>query len=180
MKKENLITTVKIQQMLKVSLLLFVLLLISASFSSCESDDEDDVPINEVPIAPSFTNSRPNERFGCIEIENRKVDIEVWDNEIIDGDIISLIVNSESGFEETILKTHELDGPNNSFKMTHSFAGNGYNYLTLFAHNEGDISPNTASISIDGNQFILSSNLETNGYVDIVVTGFGVDCNDSD
>ena len=163
---------------------IFLLMILMLPFSSvllvsCESDDEDDVPINEAPIAPSFTNGRPNENLGCIEIDNRNVDIEVWDHSTIDGDVISLIVNSESGLEETILDTHELDGPGNSFKMSHSFAGNGYNYLTLFAHNEGDISPNTATISIDGNQFILSSNLDTNGYVDIVVTGFGVDCSNS-
>ena len=160
-------------------LIILMLPLGSGLLVSCESDDEDEVPINEVPIASNFTNGRPNENLGCIEIDNRNVDIEVWDHGTIDGDIISLIVNSESDSEETILDTHELDGPGNSFRMSHSFAGNGYNYLTLFAHNEGDISPNTATISIDGNEFILSSNLETNGYVDIVVTGFGVDCSNS-
>ena len=160
-------------------LMILMLPLGSILLVSCESDDEDDVPVNETPIAPSLTNGRPNDNLGCIEIDNRNVDIEVWDHGTIDGDIISLIVNSESDSEETILDTHELDGPGNSFRMSHSFAGNGYNYLTLFAHNEGDISPNTATISIDGNEFILSSNLETNGYVDIVVTGFGVDCSNS-
>ncbi len=159
---------------------LVFLILILVLPSACQKEEKNDpVPVNETPIAPPSTNGRPNKYLGCVEIANRNVDIEVWDHGTIDGDIISLIVNRESGGEETILNRHELDGPSSSYTMQHSFAGNGYNYLTLYAHNEGSISPNTASISIDGNDFTLSSNLNENGYVDIVVTGYGVDCSNS-
>ena len=159
-------------------ILLLMITLSSVLLVSCGDDDE--VPVNEESIVPSFTQDRPNERRGCIEISSREVLIETWDDgNLIDGDIISLIVNEGSGNEETILERHELQGPSNKRSLSHDFTANGFNYITLFAHNVGTSFPNTAAISLNGDQINLSSTLETNGSYDIVVTGFGVDCSDS-
>lgn len=149
-----------------------VFLLSTFTFIGCVEEEEDPpVEVNEFSIAPSTTNGRTNNYLGCIEISSRSVDISTWDHGQIDGDIISLIANGQ-----TILSNHELDGPSNTKNFSHTFDANGFNYLVLYAHNEGDISPNTATISLNGQDFVLESNLSTNGYVDIVVTGFGVEC----
>lgn len=153
-----------------------IILLSIMTFVGCIEEEEADPPVevNEFSIAPSSTNGRSNNYLGCIEISSRSVDISTWDHGQIDGDIISLIANGQ-----TILSNHELDGPSNAKNFSHTFDANGFNYLVLYAHNEGDISPNTATISLNGKEFILESNLSTNGYVDIVVTGFGVECSSS-
>lgn len=152
---------------LKKAVLLPLLFLL---FTGCIKDEED-VVVNETSIAPYSTNGRPNNKLGCIEINTRTVNIQAWDHGTIDGDIISLIAN-----DDVILDTYELDGPTNKVSVDYTFGYNGYNYLVLYAHNEGDISPNTAAISINGQEFTLESNLSTNGYVDIVVTGYDVTC----
>lgn len=151
----------------------YTVLFIFLSLASCTGEEEE-ILVNETSIAPATTSGRPNNYLGCIEISNRNVTIEAWDHGQIDGDIISLMANGN-----TILSNHELDGPSNSVSLSHNFGYNGYNYLVLYAHNEGDISPNTAALSINGQQFILESNLSSNGYVDIVVTGYGVTCSSS-
>jgi hypothetical protein len=129
------------------------------------------VPVVASSIAPSSTQGRPNRYLGCIEISQRSTRIEAWDHSTIDGDIVSLIANGEQ-----IARQVTLDGPQAKFSTSYTFANNGYNYLTLFAHNLGSISPNTAALSINGTEFVLEANLDTNGYVDVVVKGFGVSC----
>jgi hypothetical protein len=93
--------------------LLWAIFLGSLIIACEEEEEEPPVPVNETPIAPSSTNGRPNKYLGCVEIANRNVDIEVWDHGTIDGDIISLIVNRESGGEETILNRHEFSTATN-------------------------------------------------------------------
>lgn len=154
-------------------IILGIILMGFIMMQSCQKEDDLvlNVPINFSSIAPSETLGRPNNYLGCIEINSRNTDISVWDHGTVDGDIISLKANGN-----TILSNFELDGPSNKKRISHNFDYNGYNYLVLYAHNEGSVSPNTASIAINGQEFILESNLSSNGYVDIVVTGYGASC----
>jgi hypothetical protein len=135
------------------------------------SEEEDVIAVNKTSIAPTTTLGRPNQKGGCTEITSREVTIEVWDSGTIDGDVISLIANGT-----TILNEFTLQGPSNKKVIKYSFANNGFNYLLLYAHNEGSIPPNTAALSINGTPVTLSANLTTNQYRDIVVAGFGVEC----
>ena len=139
-------------------------------FVSCE-EEEDSVTVEVNSIIPSTLNGRPNVTLGCIEIDQRDVTIQVWDHGIIDGDIVTIYANGSP-----ILSNELLDGPDNPASVTYTFTNNGYNYLALEAQNEGDIPPNTCTVYVNGVPFILEANLDTNGAVNVVVTGYDVFC----
>lgn len=171
------LTTIKHLKIMKKIYLLFALFI--ALFISCDTEDdtvqEEEIEVNMSSIIPSSTAGRFNNILGCVEISSRITTIEVWDHGQIDGDIVSIIANGN-----TIINERTLDGPDNPISVDYNFGFNGFNYITLFAHNLGDIPPNTCTISINGVEFILEANLEANGSVNIVVEGFGVDCSDAD
>lgn len=165
---------------IKFFLTLIVVFAISLTFISCEEEDdsidqeEEQVEVNQTSIIPSSTAGRPNNYLGCVTISSRITTIEVWDHGAIDGDIVSIYANGI-----TLIDQIELDGPGNPISRNYDFGYNGFNYVTLFAHNLGDISPNTCTVSINGSEFILEANLEANGAIDVIVGGYGVDCSDS-
>lgn len=140
-----------------------------------EDDDEPVTPTVTTSIIDDMTNGRPNQVVGCVEIDTRVTSIEVWDNATVDGDIVTLYMNNDI----KILDSYELQGPDNIKKISQNFPNNGVNSLTLYANNEGDIPPNTVTIRINGEDtFSISSNLNTNGAVHVVVNGYGVSCSD--
>jgi len=133
--------------------------------SSCQ---EHEVIKNETSIIPAEFQDRTNEVIGELEIGNRGVTISLWDHSLIDGDIVSIYVNGKLVAEEVSLK-----GPSEKYVFDTELEYNGYNYILMFAHNTGSISPNTAAISIDDGsalkEFEVESSLSTNGTWDIVV-----------
>lgn len=145
--------------------------LVEEEEDSTEVVEEEPVDVNQTSIIPSSTSGRPNNHLGCIEISSRITSIEVWDHGQIDGDIVSIIANGQ-----TIVDQQLLDGPSNPISTSYDFGYNGYNYVTLYAHNLGDIAPNTCTIAINGVEFILEANLDANGSVDVVVSGYGANC----
>lgn len=167
--------------MRKLKYLLPIFLMVAFTFSSCEEEEEpepvqeeEQIVVNETSIIPSSTSGRPNNYLGCVEIGSRITSIKVWDHGTIDGDVVSIIANGNVIIDEV-----ELDGPNNPVSRDYDFGFNGFNYVTLFAHNEGSISPNTCTVAINGVNFILEANLSTNGAIDVIVKGYGVDCSDA-
>lgn len=152
---------------------LFAVLLLFAI--GCEKEEaEETVDVKTTSIIPSTNNGRPNIYLGCIEISSRITTIKVWDHGVIDNDIVSIIANGE-----TIIREKTLPGPNNPISVDYDFGNNGFNYVTLYAHNLGDIPPNTCTISINGREFVLEANLDANGSIDVIVGGYGVDCSDA-
>ena len=156
-----------------------LLLLLSGLFFSCEKKEEPQPDVKRFSIAPNSFMERNNDYLGCISLQNRRVRISVWDNGQIDGDIVSVYVNGNQ-----IIRQLTLDGPSNKYSIDVTLDYEGYNYILLYAHNEGSIPPNTASISVDDGAprvFQLSSNLSTNGYVDLIVGGskHNLSCNNS-
>lgn len=135
---------------------------------SCSEDDEETVKRNDSSIIPETSFDRDNIDSGTVYLENREVTISAWDHGTIDGDIVSIVVNGR-----IVLDEYTLDGPDNKISVSTTLEYNGYNYILLYAHNEGSISPNTATISIDdgsvNEEFTLESNLYTNGAVNLVV-----------
>lgn len=104
---------------------------------------------------------------GTIQVKNRKLTINVWDHNTIDGDIVSLKLGPE-----WILTEYELTSKKYSFQTTLL----GFNQdLVLFAHNVGMVPPNTVSISVfDGSstqRITLESNMETSEAIKIAYTG---------
>jgi|TARA_R100000306_G_scaffold11683_2_gene13758 hypothetical protein len=158
--------------------LLPLFLLFTFVFISCEEEEdpvaEEEIVVNSTSIIPSSTRGRSNTVLGCIEIDSRITTIEVWDHGQIDGDIVSIIAN-----DETIIDEVELDGPDNPIIVDYDFSNNGFNYVTLYAHNLGDIPPNTCTIAINGEEFVLAANQDANGAVNVVVTGYDVFCSDA-
>ncbi len=142
------------------------LLFISVMLFSCGDDEE--IERNDESIIPTNSFGRDNQVLGTVEINGRNITISVWDHGQIDGDIVSIYVNGTKVIDE-----ETLDGPSNKFSVSTTLDYNGYNYILLYAHNEGSISPNTAAILIDdgtsSEQFSLSSNLSTNGTVNLIV-----------
>jgi len=139
---------------LKTYLILFLIIF---SFTSCEEEEpeiyrpnQNNVPVEETSIITQTTAGRQNIKQGCIETSSRTATISLWDHGTIDGDIVSFYVNNKKVVSELT-----LDGPNNKYTFDITLENNGYNYVSLFAHNLGDINPNTAAISINGNQFTL-------------------------
>ncbi len=76
-----------------------------------------------------------------IEVQSRNLVLSVWDHNRIDGDIISLKVD-----DKYILTKYTLE----ALKKSVSYRLTGFQaQLVLYAHNLGDIPPNTAAIEID-------------------------------
>jgi WD40 repeat protein len=94
---------------------------------------------NNVPVS---IKERDVELQSTITVSEPEFDIEIWDRSVVDGDSISLNLNGEWILQEymvvkTKLKLHVKVNPNAS-----------NNYLILFAHNLGEISPNTAAVQV--------------------------------
>jgi len=146
----------------------YILVLFVLSILSCEIIDDVLTEKNEFSIVPSSSFGRDNYILGTVYVESRKVTLSIWDHGQIDGDIVSIYIN-----DNLIIDNWELSGSNNKFTVDVELDYRGYNYILLYAHNEGDIPPNTVSISIDDgvtmDDFILESNLESNGTIDLVV-----------
>jgi hypothetical protein len=76
-----------------------------------------------------------------VEVVSRDLIISVWDHNRIDGDIVSLKVN-----KDYILTNYTLE----AVKKQVPYRLTGFNaQLILYAHNLGEIPPNTAAIEID-------------------------------
>lgn len=96
-----------------------------------------------------------------IEVKNEQLRIRVWDNGIVDGDIVTLFLNGQR-----ILNNHRVTKVKRSIPVT---LNRDNNFLILHAEDLGDISPNTVAVSIDDGlreqQIILSSNLRESGAI---------------
>jgi hypothetical protein len=126
---------------------------------------DDDNRVNS-PNVPSSYSGRTVDVQGSLNVSSKNVTFKVWDSGTIDDDIISLVVNGS-----TVLSNYTLTGTKRSISVT--LDNNGYNYVLLYAHNEGSIPPNTAALSIDdgtGEQdLVLSANLSSCGAYNIIV-----------
>jgi ligand-binding sensor domain-containing protein len=71
----------------------------------------------------------------------REVEILIWDTQKIDGDTVSLMLN-----DKFILENHALT--KRPFRVRATLSNGKNNKLILYAHNLGEIPPNTATISI--------------------------------
>jgi hypothetical protein len=75
-------------------------------------------------------------------ITGNSVKLTVWDKGQIDGDKISILVN-----EKTVLSNYVLDSTRKILDIPLSKAGE--DVVTIVAHNEGTVPPNTAMIKIE-------------------------------
>ena len=124
---------------------------------------------------PYETNGRTNTNLGCYEVSSAELTIYTWDHGMVDGDIVTIYVNGTE-----VISYYTLQGPDYKASVTVTLPNVGYNYILLYAHNEGDISPNTATMDVISNgitnNFTLEADLLTNGAADIVLTTGSTRC----
>lgn len=96
-----------------------------------------------------------------LKVARNDVRLAVWDNGIVDGDVISLFLNGER-----ILHNHRVNKARFSFPVK---VLPGENLLILHAENLGDLPPNTIAVSLDDGSseqlIIMNANLEESGAI---------------
>ncbi|MCX7744928.1 MAG: hypothetical protein N2167_10240 [Flavobacteriales bacterium] len=93
---------------------------------------------NNIPLQ---VDGRKVEKQGDFVVSQLEFEIEVWDNSVYDGDIISLNINGN-----WVLENYEVTKTPHRIKI--KILPNTNNYLILFAHNLGKIHPNTAAVAV--------------------------------
>jgi hypothetical protein len=97
---------------------------------------EPDLPVEVV----SLFNERPVRVRETITSKRQRMVLRFWDNADVDGDSISVSVNGRF-----VLSNHALD---KAKKRVVVILEPGENVITVFAHNEGRVPPNTSACSI--------------------------------
>lgn len=126
----------------------------------------------EVPMKPIYrgtTAGRRNMRIGQWRVPTEKILLEIWDEQVEDGDIISVEVNGASIADQVMVtKTGKRFGMS---------LNPGNNRILFRAENLGRIPPNTAALRIiaGGTEkvFQLSTDFERNNVLDITVGNQG-------
>ncbi len=99
-----------------------------------------------------------------LEVQSTTLSITVYDHQRDDGDIISLNYNGSYILEKFTLKNekHKVDVILDSDKAVP-------NYLILYAHNLGEVSPNTVAVIVDDGvtkqRFILNADMNTSDVI---------------
>lgn len=159
-KRDTIITEVRDTVMIKEDTLQVVMIKDSIHVEKDSTPVIQEVVFTENNI-PISIKERSVELQSTITVSKPEFDIEIWDRSVVDGDSISLNLNGDWILQEymvvkTKLKIHVKINPNAS-----------NNYLILFAHNLGEISPNTAAVQvlIDGKEYklTLTSDLKKSG-----------------
>ena len=121
-----------------------------------------------VPLTlPHQLNDRKVELQNTITVENEEIELLFWDNQKIDGDVISVNLNGAWIIDEQMLKQDPI---------THTVRfDQSENYLIVQAHNVGKIPPNTVALTIrDGDQertITLRSELQTSAGLRLIHRG---------
>ncbi len=96
-----------------------------------------------------------------INVVDDDIKVRVWDNGIVDGDVLSLYLNGDE-----LLKNYMVSKQKRTINVK---LESKVNYFILHAISLGEITPNTVAVSINDGKteqvVILSSNLETSGAV---------------
>lgn len=113
---------------------------------------------------PKSVYGRPVEMQSEIKVTQKQLRLKVWDDYSEDGDIVSISLNGE-----WIIQNYTL---RNEPKFIDIQLKPGNNYLVLFAHNTGDVPPNTAAVATEVNRqqyrLTISSDLKISGALNII------------
>lgn len=133
---------------------------VSEPLRAVESDSPLSTPLADIPakilgdsvsVLPERVNGRrvkPIRSDHKLNLLGRDLTIEVWDAQVVDGDIISIFIN-----DMVILEEYSIVSERKAVKF--DAAPYRRAYLFLHAHNVGSIPPNTATMMIsDGVQEI--------------------------
>lgn len=119
--------------------------------------------VETVEVKHGEANDRDYQVTNRVKVHSPTVRIEVWDHQMEDGDIVSLILN-----DHWVVQNYELVKKKKVFYVE---LQEGRNNFILYAHNLGKYAPNTASVSVvDGDEthtIILESDLKESGALEI-------------
>ena len=112
-------------------------------------------PENPVAVVPKPTPISP-EPAKLMTVQTKKVSVEVWDNDVEDGDIISLALNGKTILANQTVKKEkytlnlDLKKGENTFEMTAIDAGKRGPYCTAkFSINDGSDTPQTVILQAE-------------------------------
>ncbi|MCD4793977.1 MAG: hypothetical protein K8R54_12135 [Bacteroidales bacterium] len=101
---------------------------------------------------------KPVNYIKTITVNSRYLTISAYDHRLVDGDIVSLILNGE-----TILSGHTLTAGKKRISV--ELKEDQENVILLYAHNTGYSGPNTVALLIEGggtrNQIVLESTMQS-------------------
>ncbi len=128
----------------------------AATLATTTLNSDSSIAVAKAASIP-FINTRKKAYFKEIDLDNPKIQVEVYDNGTIDYDSVSLYLNGKEVLVKTMLN-------HRSVKISLQLDPNlEYNELSMFAENLGMIPPNTAAMIIhDGKkdyQVMLQSDL---------------------
>jgi hypothetical protein len=108
---------------------------------------------------PGSYRGREVVREGSLVVGCRDVNLDLWDGEFVDGDVVTIVVNDEVVLENYTLAKEKRVVPVRLRR--------GYNWVLLYAVNEGSVPPNTASVDVrdcsSTQTLALSSDLKSCG-----------------
>jgi len=120
---------------------------------------------DNIPLDINGRNIKPTQ---TVIVKGKNLTFYVWDDDQVDGDIISIYFNNQ-----WILSNAKL--AKKKRVVTAKIDPSSNNYIMLFAHNEGSIPPNTCGISIfDGykeTRLTMKSDLKSCDAVRLVFKG---------
>ena len=104
--------------------------------------DPPQPPSQPAPAQPAPPPEPPAQQFHPVTVSRRDIVIRLYDDgSYIDGDTVTVRLNNRA-----VVSRYEMKAPpGETFRI--SLAG-GINSLEIYAHNEGEVSPNTAMVQI--------------------------------
>jgi hypothetical protein len=136
----------------------------SGSISSDKDEPKTSAHIkadNKIIAQPKL-EKRENKIFETITLEAETIEVSLFDNAEIDGDIITLLFNGE-----VVLSKQTLSDKPITVKL--KMVSGKENILTMYADNQGRIPPNTAIMRIKNEEtyhkILLSADDKNNGSV---------------
>ena len=127
-----------------------------------EPKTSSDKKVDNKNIVQPKLEKRENKIFETITLEAETIEVSLFDNAEIDGDIITLLFNGE-----VVLSKQTLSDKPISVKL--KLVPGKENILTMYAENQGRIPPNTAIMRIKNEEsyhkILLSADDKNNGSV---------------
>ena len=122
--------------------------------------------VKEVEFSPLIIQERKLQDEKIFEVNSRYILVNIWDDEKIDGDTISINFNGK-----WVLKDYQLIKEKKTLLL--SLKKNQTNEIIFHANNLGKIPPNTAAVKLEYDngiqkEFTMRSDFESNGIIRII------------
>ena len=127
---------------------------------------KDSIPDIAEFDSSDIRDSRLIETQKSIEVFSSEIKILLWDDQRVDGDIVSILFNNEWILEHYVLQKKPKE-------ITINLEKTGSNYFIMYTEDMGEIVPTTTAITIiDGHNrhtVSLRSDPDTNGAIELVL-----------